>query len=172
MKYQIVLLLLIVSLGGCGQRGTSNGNMQEEKPGTAVTLTHTAFGKIEKEIILSATTMYQNKSVVSAPIPAFITEVLVQPGSRVKAGDVLYRIESKEQHALGNGNHAVIPIKVERDSIVLDVQQQAGSYVTEGCFAPLPKPEALYSKLMSLTNSNGMRTAEANVCWNCPTEPG
>lgn len=46
MKYQIVLLLLIVSLGGCGQRGTSNGNMQEEKPGTAVTLTHTAFGKI------------------------------------------------------------------------------------------------------------------------------
>ena len=132
MKYQIVLLLLIVSLGGCGQRGTSNGNMQEEKPGTAVTLTHTAFGKIEKEIILSATTMYQNKSVVSAPIPAFITEVLVQPGSRVKAGDVLYRIESKEQHALGNGNHAVIPIKVERDGIVLDVQQQAGSYVTEG----------------------------------------
>ena len=106
--------------------------MQEEKPGTAVTLTHTAFGKIEKEIILSATTMYQNKSVVSAPIPAFITEVLVQPGSRVKAGDVLYRIESKEQHALGNGNHAVIPIKVERDGIVLDVQQQAGSYVTEG----------------------------------------
>ena len=73
MKYQIVLLLLIVSLGGCGQRGTSNGNMQEEKPGTAVTLTHTAFGKIEKEIILSATTMYQNKSVVSAPIPAFIS---------------------------------------------------------------------------------------------------
>ena len=132
MKYQIVLLLLIVSFGGCGQRGTSNGNMQEEKPGTAVTLTHTAFGKIEKEIILSATTMYQNKSVVSAPIPAFITEVLVQPGSRVKAGDVLYRIESKEQHALGNGNHAVIPIKAGRDGIVLDVQQQAGSYVTEG----------------------------------------
>ena len=170
MKYQIVLLLLIVSLGGCGQRGTSNGNMQEEKPGTAVTLTHTAFGKIEKEIILSATTMYQNKSVVSAPIPAFITEVLVQPGSRVKAGDVLYRIESKEQHALGNGNHAVIPIKVERDGIVLDVQEVMSPKAL--CFAPLPKPEALYSKLMSLTNSNGMRTAEANVCWNCPTEPG
>lgn len=132
MKYQIVLLSLIVSLSGCGQRDASNGNIQEEKPGTAVTLTHAAFGKIEKEIILSATTTYQNKSVVSAPISAFITEVLVQPGSRVEAGDILYRIESKEQHALGNGNHAVIPIKAERDGIVLDVQQQAGSYVTEG----------------------------------------
>ena len=132
MKYQIVLLSLIVSLSGCGQRNASNGNIQEEKPGTAVTLTHVAFGKIEKEIILSATTVYQNKSVVGSPIPAFITEVLIQPGSRVKAGDILYRIESKEQHALGNGNHAVIPIKAERDGIVLDVQQQSGSYVTEG----------------------------------------
>lgn len=132
MKYQIVLLSLIVSLGGCGQRDASNGNIQEEIPGTAVTLTHAAFGRIEKEVIFSATTVYQNKSVVGAPIPAFITEALVQPGSRVKAGETLYRIESKEQHALGNGSHAVIPIKAERDGIVLDVQQQAGSYVTEG----------------------------------------
>lgn len=132
MKYQIVLLSLIVSLGGCGQRDASNGNIQEEKPGTAVTLTHAAFGKIEKEIILSATTAYQNKSVVSTPIPAFITEVLVQPGSRVKAGEILYRIESKEQHALGCGNRTTIPIQAERNGIVLNVQQQAGSYVTEG----------------------------------------
>lgn len=132
MKYQIVLLSLIVGLSGCGQRNASNGNMQEEKPGTAVTLTHAVSGKIEKEIILSATTTYQNKSAVSAPIPAFITEVLVQPGSRVKAGDILYRIESKEQHALGSGNRTAIPIQAECDGIVLDVQQQAGSYITEG----------------------------------------
>jgi len=132
MKYQIILLSLIVSLSGCGQREASNGNIREEEPKTAVTLTHAAFGRIEKEIIFSATTVYQNKSVVGAPIPAFITEALVRPGSRVKAGETLYRIESKEQHALGNGSHAVIPIKAERDGIVLDVQQQAGSYVTEG----------------------------------------
>lgn len=132
MKYQIILLSLIVSLGGCGQRDASNGNIQKEKPGTAVTLTRAAFGKIEKEIILSATTVYQNKSVVGVPIPAFITEALVRPGSRVKAGETLYRIESKEQHALGNGSHTAIHIKAERDGIVLDVQQQAGSYVTEG----------------------------------------
>lgn len=132
MKYQILLLSLILNLSGCGQRNESNESIQEEKPGTAVTLTHAAFGKIEKEIILSATTVYQNKSVVSTPIPAFITEILVQPGSRVKAGQILYRIESKEQRALGNGSHTVIPIKAERDGIVLDVQQQAGSYVTEG----------------------------------------
>ena len=132
MKYFIVLLSLILSLNGCGQREASNGNAQEKKPRTAVTLPHVAFGRIEKEIFLSATTVYQNKSVVSAPIPAFITEVLVQPGTRVNTGQVLYRIESKEQHALGDGNRVAIPIKAECSGIVLDVQQQAGSYVTEG----------------------------------------
>lgn len=132
MKYQIVLLSLALELGGCGQRGTSNENIPEQQPQTAVTLTHAAYGKIEKESVLSATTVYQSKSVVSAPIPAFITEVLVQPGSRVKAGEILYRIESKEQHALGSGNRTAIPIQAERDGIVLDVQQQTGSYVTEG----------------------------------------
>lgn len=128
MKYQIVLLSLALGLGGCEQRE----NIPEQQPQTAVTLTHAAYGKIEKESVLSATTVYQSKSVVSAPIPAFITEVLVQPGSRVKAGEILYRIESKEQHALGCGNRTAIPIQAERDGIVLDVQQQAGSYVTEG----------------------------------------
>ena len=146
-KYQIILLSLAFALSGCGQGNALSGNdgnsgnngnngngenVEDEKPGTAVTLTHVTFGRIEKKIILFATTAYQNKSVVGSPIPAFITEVLVQPGSRVKAGQILCRIESKEQHALGNGSGALIPIKAERDGIVLDVLQQAGSYVTEG----------------------------------------
>lgn len=130
MKYQIALLSLILSLGGCGQKGASNENIQEEKPRTAVILTRAIYGKIEKEIVLSATTVYQSKSVVSAPIPAFVTEVSMRPGTRVKSGQVLYRMESKEQHVLGNGNHT--SIKAECDGIVLDVQQQIGSYVAEG----------------------------------------
>ena len=130
MKYQIALLSLILSLGGCGQKGASNENIQEEKPRTAVTLTRTTYGKIEKEIVLSATTVYQSKSVVSAPIPAFVTEVSVQPGTRVKSGQVLYRMESKEQHVLGNGSHT--SIEAGCNGIVLDVQQQTGSYVAEG----------------------------------------
>ena len=33
---------------------------------------------------------------------------------------------------MGSGNRTAIPIQAERDGIVLDVQQQAGSYITEG----------------------------------------
>ena len=132
MKYFIILLSLVLGLNGCKQRDASTVNVKEEEPRTSVTLTHVTLGKIEKEIVFSATTVFQNKSVISAPIPAFITEVLVTPAARVKMGQTLYKIESKEQHALGNGDHVSIPIKAERDGIILDVQQQVGSYVTEG----------------------------------------
>ena len=95
-------------------------------------MTHVTFGRIEKETILSATTAYLNKSVVSTPIPAFVTNVLVQPGTIVKAGQTLYQLESKEQHALNDGGTAAIPLKAQCNGIVLDVLQQTGSYVTEG----------------------------------------
>lgn len=130
MKYSIVSLSLLLSLSGCGQKSASD--VQEEKSRTEVTLTHVTFGRIEKETILSATTAYLNKSVVSTPIPAFVTNVLVQPGTIVKAGQTLYQLESKEQHALNDGGTAAIPLKAQCNGIVLDVLQQTGSYVTEG----------------------------------------
>ena len=104
MKYSIVSLSLLLGLSGCGQKSASD--VQEEKSRTEVTLTHVTFGRIEKEIILSATTAYLNKSVVSTPIPAFVTNVLVQPGTIVKAEQTLYQLESKEQHALNDGGTA------------------------------------------------------------------
>ena len=58
-------------------------------------------------------------------------ETRVKPGTRVQAGQVLYRLQSKEQHALRN-NGKEIEIKAERDGIVLDVQAQPGSYALEG----------------------------------------
>ena len=132
MKYQIALLSFILIFDGCGKRSTSNENIQEKKSQTAVTLTHAVLGKIEKKMMLSATTVYQNKSVVTTPIPAFISKIFVQPGTRVKSGQILCQMESKEQHALGNDRHTFIPIKAGCDGIVLDVQQQAGNYVIEG----------------------------------------
>ena len=52
-------------------------------------------------------------------------------GKRVKAGELLYRLESKEQHALGQ-HSTPIEIRAARPGILIDVQAQTGSYVTEG----------------------------------------
>lgn len=78
-----------------------------------------------------ATSVYQNKATVSAPVPSFVTDVLVKPGTRVRAGEVLYRLESKEQHALGTAGKA-IEIKAAHAGTVLDAPAQEGCYAPEG----------------------------------------
>lgn len=133
MKSYILLLAGALSIAGCSGNNKAENTDAEPKPRTAVTLTHAVYGSIHRQITLSATSLYLDKSVVAAPIPAFITEAHVQPGTRVRAGQLLYTLESKEHHALGNENsNGIIPIKAAHSGIILDVQQQAGGYVTEG----------------------------------------
>ncbi len=118
-------------LAGCGNKAQDNDNDAQQR--TAVTLTHAAYGNISRDLTLSATTVYLNKSVVASPIPAFITAAYAQVGMRVRTGQLLYRLESKERHALGGeDNNGVVMLRATHSGIVLDVQQQAGSYVTEG----------------------------------------
>lgn len=123
-------LTLALLLAGCGQP------KQEEPaatPRTAITVTHAVSGSIANEIVLSAVTAYQNKSVITAPIPAFITASHVQPGTVVRKGTLLYTLESKERQALGgSGSMGVVPLKASSAGIVLSVLQQPGSYVPEG----------------------------------------
>lgn len=110
------------------------GNKAENAAGTGpvteVTLTHAAFGHIPRQTILRATTVYQNKTVVSAPVPSYVSEIYVRTGKRVKLGELLYRLESKEQHALGYSSPP-IEIRAAHHGIVIDVQAQMGSYVAE-----------------------------------------
>lgn len=128
MKAKYILLFPAL-LSAC--TGSKVDKASEAEPATEVTLTHVVFGHIPQEIILRATTVYQNKTVVAAPIPSFASEVYVRTGKRVEAGELLYRLESKEQHALGQ-NNAPIEIRATRPGIVIDVQTQAGSYAAEG----------------------------------------
>ena len=72
MRY-FILFFALLGIAGCNHRSVSNENITEDKPETAVTLTHITFGKIRNNVILSATTVYQNKSVISSPIAGFIT---------------------------------------------------------------------------------------------------
>ena len=129
MKTNFILFAVILCLTACGAGQTDSTS--EAQPATEVTLTHPVRGHIPQETVLTATTSYQSKTTVTAPIPSFVIETRVKPGTRVQAGQVLYRLQSKEQHALGSGEKQ-IEIKAERGGIVLDVMAQTGSYAPEG----------------------------------------
>ena len=123
------LMLVSACLAACA--GGKVEHAAEVEPATEVTVTHAVFGNIPQETILKATTVYQNKTAVVAPIPSFVSGVYVRTGKRVKAGELLYRLQSKEQHALG-GNKSPIEVRTAHHGIVLDVQAQTGSYAAEG----------------------------------------
>ncbi len=130
MKYSLSFFLFFMVLTGCGNGGGQTENASEESPRTAVTLTSPVLGKIDCETVLPVVTAYQSKASVSSPVPAFITETLVVPGSRVTAGQDIFVMQSKESRALGD--EARIPVKAALDGIVLEVRQQTGDYVAEG----------------------------------------
>lgn len=64
-------------------------------------------GSVQDGITLSANTLYLNRNVVTATIPAFITRVNIKLGQSVKRGQVLYELQTKEAKALGD--QAVMP---------------------------------------------------------------
>lgn len=132
MKPYLPFFLLILGISGCNG-GPADNSAPEPQPRTEVTLTRAVHGNIRQEIVFPATTVYLNRSKIAAPIPAFVTASYVEPGTRVRAGQTLFRIESKERHALGDDSAmGLVPIKAEHDGIVVSVEQQAGDYVAEG----------------------------------------
>lgn len=131
MKYTVILLSFMLCLASCGGNDTAADNA-EEQTSVSVTVTHGKSGHIKQELVYPATTAYQNKSVITAPVSGYILQSFVQAGARVSAGQLIYNLESKERHAVGGqGSEGIIPIKAMRSGIVLDVLQLTGNYVSE-----------------------------------------
>lgn len=111
-------------------------------PKSIVEVVNVKYGSVDDELILSATTVYLKRNVVTAIIPAFITNVRVKLGDAVNKGDVLYELESKERRALGGNtskldttlvNFGLIKIKASATGIISTLdKQQSGDYVLEG----------------------------------------
>lgn len=129
---KINILFLAILLFGC--QNNKEGNMtQKISPRTEVSLTKVKQGSIQSMITLSATTVYQRKTVMSAPIACYIVKTLVSPGDLVKKGQTLFMLESKESRAIGdNQGLQRISIKSTLNGLVTDVMQQTGNFTSEG----------------------------------------
>lgn len=99
-------------------------------------------GTIEKIETAPATTVYLQKSELTAPISGYLTQVHMRPGDPVHKGDLLYQIESKERKALGSwpigGDSAgsafgTFRVLAPVSGFVTRMdKQQPGDFVTEG----------------------------------------
>ena len=136
----IVVILLAIAVNSC--RRTSPQEAILVKPRVTVEVTGLSRGIVKDELTLFANTLYLKRNVVTAPIPAFISQVLIKLGDAVTIGQILYILETKERKALGV--QAVMPdslsvsfgkivIKASASGIISTLdKQQIGDYVLEG----------------------------------------
>lgn len=138
-KYLSIIMIFISA--SCANK-TETQTEQTTIPKTPVEVVPIGNGSINDELTLFATTTYLKRNIVTASIPAFITQVNVKLGDKVSKGDVLYVLQSKESRALGsNGlkmdsslkNFGIIKVTASASGIISTLdKQQSGDYVLEG----------------------------------------
>jgi hypothetical protein len=143
MRKLIYITLFFISLlFGCKTAPKELEEKEIVNPKSIVEIVNISSGSVDDELILSATTIYLKRNVVTATVPAFITNVRIKLGDAVNKGDVLYELESKERRALGNNtskldtsliNFGLIKIRSSASGIISTLdKQQPGDYVLEG----------------------------------------
>lgn len=139
--YFTTVFVLLLVLSSCGSK-TKTQTEQTATPKTPVEVVSVSNGSISDELTLFGTTIYLKRNIVTASIPAFITQVNVTLGDRVRKGDVLYVLQSKESRALGNDVYkidstfktfGVIKVTASATGIITTIdKQQSGDYILEG----------------------------------------
>ena len=95
-------------------------------------------GTLSDEVNFQAQSGYLVKNVVLAPIDCYIQKTFVLPGDKVKVGQVLYEIVTKERKATENlkdtiyNKLGIISIKASNEGIVSSMSGQTGDFVTSG----------------------------------------
>lgn len=137
----LVLLLPVAALVSCGQPAdTAEATQVQSVARTPVVVQTVGRGGISNSLTLFGTTLYLRRNAVTAPVAAFITKVYGSLGARVRAGQPLYELETKERRALGNlriaGDSALIgrvTVRAASGGVITTFdKQQTGDYVLEG----------------------------------------
>lgn len=143
MKKLHLYFAIIISLmvAACGNKSATTIE-QIATPKTPVEVVGIDSGFVSDELILFGTTTYLKRNLVTASMPAYITQVNINLGDKVSKGDVLFVLESKENRALGYNiekidstfkNLGVIQILAPATGIITTLDQQLpGDYVLEG----------------------------------------
>lgn len=141
--FKILVVGILVLVSSCKKQvGENEEQIKARVPVDVVAITK---GVIKDELALFANTLYLKRNVVAAPIPSFITRVSVNLGDRVKEGQELYTLETKERRVLGDqtimpdslsASYGILIVRAPSTGVVTALdKQQVGDYVLEG--APL-----------------------------------
>jgi biotin carboxyl carrier protein len=135
-KYSILIPLLIVVIIGCGKKAEVAETTKVKVP---VTITHPVVGAISESIMLTATSSYQRKNIVSSSVQGYILHTEVALGDHVTKGQSLFTIQTKESHVVASSSlpdslkkFGKIIIPASASGVVTTISRQTGDYIQDG----------------------------------------
>ena len=131
------LILLMLVLIACQRHGGEPGeNVVNAR--VPVTVASVETGEMADYLDLTATSVFQVKSVVKATVSGYVEEQLVNVGDVVSKPGELFRLRTKESAAIRHdsanslGFSGLIKVKATLDGMVTSIDHPKGDYVQEG----------------------------------------
>lgn len=133
------LLVLFLLATACSQTPGRDSSSSARAP---VSITHVRRDGIGDSVQLTATTFYRSRNRMSAPVSGYVTQVNSQTGDRVKRGEVLFEIRTREANALQDAPDmrrdtslsrlGMINVKAPVDGFITSVEHLKGDFVQQG----------------------------------------
>lgn len=110
-------------------------------PETPVQITTVSKATLSEDVVLNATSAYQEKSFVKANTNGYLQSSTLQAGAAVSHNQILFKLITKEARAIGNSINQLDPgfkfsgistIRAEKSGYVILVNHQKGDYVQDG----------------------------------------
>lgn len=128
---------LIISLSACSSK---NQNSEKEITGVTVKITQPQKMDLTEYITLNANTVFLKKEIVRATFQGFIEKIYKSIGDKIKSGDLLLEIKTKESAAdnnlqvpLGDETFSgIIKIRAKSDGVLTELNYNAGDFVSDG----------------------------------------
>lgn len=138
---KLIILLFIATIYSCSSNTVTEQTENIISKAT-VEVVSPKKGNINNYLSLFAQTMYLKKNQINAPIAGYISKTNIYLGKKVKKGDVLYVLETKERVTLKSKgqaldsaltNFGLILIKATDNGVISTFdKQQIGDYILEG----------------------------------------
>jgi multidrug efflux pump subunit AcrA (membrane-fusion protein) len=140
MKISPVLIIsCLFSVVSCHQSADTRTEIETEGL-TPVTVTHATPGNLTEVVPLNATATFLLKTPVKSDVNGYLQKVNIRLGQKVRQGQELFIVRSKESEHLGNTISrldtsfrfsGLIPIKSPASGFITELSHQAGDYVQD-----------------------------------------
>jgi multidrug efflux pump subunit AcrA (membrane-fusion protein) len=132
---------MVAALFACHNKEATTEEVTPEEVQTPVTVTHIEQVPLIEYTDLNATSTYLQTNFIKASANGYLTSVNVHKGQYVNAGQLVFKLKTKEAEALGNTINSldssfhfsgIISIHATASGYVQELNHQAGDYVQDG----------------------------------------